>query len=259
MLDHVQYDVFRSLNAKFSIDFATFFSNSVAHFQHYFWRNMDPNRFDHPPSAEDSATLADAIELGYRAADTLLGRFMNDYPEAVLVFCTALSQQPWTETTKCAYRPSDFTKLLEFAGAVGSYRIIPVMAEEFEIVAEDAAAATLLAERLASLSFRGARLMKTKQHGASIFTGCAFHEPLVAAALDERVDGANGGATFRDLFYQISTMRSGRHHRDGVLWVRDGVRRTVPEKLPITAIAPMILEHFGVAIPASMREESMLV
>lgn len=258
MLDHVQYDVFRALNAKFDVDFATYFSNSVAHFQHYFWRNMDPKRFDHPPSANDSATLAAAIELGYRTADTLLGRFMHDYPDATLVFCTALSQQPWTETTKCAYRPADFAKLLHFAGVGDAPRVIPVMAEEFELVSASESDAAALEEKLAALTFRSQRLLKAQRHGVSVFTGCAFHNPLEGANLDEIVNGPIGRARFRDLFYQISTMRSGRHHRDGILWVRDGSHRVVFERLPITEIAPMILKRFGVNVSASMRSSEAI-
>jgi predicted AlkP superfamily phosphohydrolase/phosphomutase len=47
-------------------------------------------------------------------------------------------------------------------------------------------------------------------------------------------------------------MRSGRHHPDGVLWVRNGRHEVVSEKVPLTDIAPTILEHFGVECPAHM-------
>jgi hypothetical protein len=45
LLDLYQYDVFRWLNARHDVKFSTFFSNSVAHFQHYYWRNMRPDQF----------------------------------------------------------------------------------------------------------------------------------------------------------------------------------------------------------------------
>jgi hypothetical protein len=49
LLDRLQYDVFCSLNRRFGVRFATFFCNSTAHFQHYHWRNMEPERFAVPP------------------------------------------------------------------------------------------------------------------------------------------------------------------------------------------------------------------
>ncbi len=116
LLDRIQYDVFRHLNRRNGVRFATFFANSTAHFQHYYWRNMEPERFDSPPPESDHASLRDAIRDGYRGMDALLGRFLDDYPQAVLVLCTALSQRPWTETTKCTFRPRQFETLLDFAG-----------------------------------------------------------------------------------------------------------------------------------------------
>ena len=64
----------------------------------------------------------------------------------ILVLCTALSQQPWTDTTKCTFRPKDWRQLLEFAGV--SFKEVhfePVMAVQFRLVfpsAETAVAAS---------------------------------------------------------------------------------------------------------------------
>ncbi len=111
VLERVQYDVFRSLNRTHDVRFATFFCNSVAHYQHYYWRNMDPERFSTPPPADAHPTLADAVRFGYRALDRLIGRFLDDYGDDRLVFATALSQEPW-DTDKCTYRPLDFDAFL---------------------------------------------------------------------------------------------------------------------------------------------------
>jgi hypothetical protein len=62
---------------------------------------------------------------------------------------------------------------------------------------------------------------------------------------------------FADLFYMIHTMRSGRHHPDGVLWWRTGRHRLLPDRVPLTDIAPTVLDHFGVAAPAPMRGQSL--
>ena len=50
LLDKLQFDVFRWYYRKLRPAFATFFSNSTAHFQHYHWREMEPDLFKLQPS-----------------------------------------------------------------------------------------------------------------------------------------------------------------------------------------------------------------
>jgi hypothetical protein len=134
LLDRLQYDVFRCLNRRLEVRFATFFCNSTAHFQHYYWRNMEPEHFDVPPPESAHPSLKNAISYGYRAMDQLLARFMADYPDAILMLCTALSQQTWSDTTKCTFRPRQFESFLEFARVrVDGTAIKPVMAEQFHV------------------------------------------------------------------------------------------------------------------------------
>jgi len=257
LLDRLQYDVFRKLNRRFRPQFATFFCNSTAHFQHYYWRNMEPERFAVPPPETDHATLRDAIVEGYQAMDFLIGRFLKDYPDALLMLCTALSQQPWTDTTKCTYRPQRFESLLEFAGvSAASTAIKPVMAEEFHLECPAEEAADLYEERLRGLEVDGEPVMKVERTGRNLFTGCQIND---TAVLDRPVVRRSDGASrrFGDLFYMVHTMRSGRHHPDGVLWVRNGTHRVVEQKVPLTGIAPTVLAHFGVAQPEYMHAQPL--
>lgn len=81
VLDALNYDVFRELVARHRVDFATFFSNSTAHFQHYYWRNLDPGQFRAGPAHSDDPSLTGAILAGYRNMDRLLGRMLTDFPD----------------------------------------------------------------------------------------------------------------------------------------------------------------------------------
>jgi hypothetical protein len=253
LLDSLLYDVFRSLNRRFDVQFATFFCNSTAHFQHYYWRHMEPGRFEVAVPATDHPSLRGAIEYGYRQMDYLLGRLMRDYPQAQLMLCTALSQQAWTDTTKCTFRPTNFEGLLKFAGVTGG-TVKPVMAEEFHLECRDEAAAAQAEQRLAELTVNGEPLMKVQRTGRDLFAGCRVTDVTV---LEQRVQHGGESRAFRDLFYMVHTMRSGRHHPDGVFWVRDGRHRVVDERVPLTAVAPTVLAHFGVSIPARMRQEPL--
>jgi hypothetical protein len=253
LLDRVQYDLFRRLNRRFGVCFATFFCNSTAHFQHYHWRNMEPERFSTPPPATDHLSLRDAILDGYRAMDRLLGRFLRDYPDALLVLCTALSQQPWTDTTKCTFRPRHFDQLLQFARVkVPAAAIKPVMAEQFHVECPSSETAVVAEARFRELMVDGEPLMHVERSGAALFAGCRVNDP---AALDRPVVRGSDGERqrFGDLFYMVHSMRSGRHHPDGVLWVRTGRHRVVAGKVPLTDIAPTVLQHFGVAQPPRLH------
>jgi hypothetical protein len=258
VLDQLQYDVFRRLNARFGVRFATFFSNSTAHYQHYYWRNMRPELFKTGVSADDHASWRDAILFGYQSMDRLIARALADYPDAIVVLCTALSQSPWTDTTKCTYRPRDFRRLFDFAGiASDSMTVQPIMAEQFQLEFSDGAASRQAEEALRKLMLGDRRLMYiSRESETSLLCGCGVHDAqLTATRVTRQGDGAE--VVFADLFYMIHTMRSGHHNPRGSFWVGNGKAQIVAEPVPITDIAPTVLEHFGVAKPAHMRGASV--
>ena len=53
---------------------------------------------------------------------------------------------------------------------------------------------------------------------------------------------------FADVFYQVSAVKSARHHPDGMLWIRRPSKTHVlhEEKLSLQQVAPMILDLFDV-------------
>jgi len=244
VLDALSYDVFRHLNKRYDVRFATFFSNSTAHYQHYFWRDMEPELF----AKQGDGEHADAILHGYQSMDALLGRIMAD--NSLLVLATALSQEAWIDAEKRTFRPRDFAALSTFAGVVGGVAK-PMMAEQFQVELPDEAAAIDAEGKLNQLELDGQQLLKLDRHERTLQVGCRSSVGQKGA----RVTNARTGtaAAFDDLFYAIHTTRSGRHHRDGVLWFRTGEHRVVDGRVELTDIAPTILEHFGVAQPAYMK------
>jgi hypothetical protein len=258
VLDELQYDVFRHLNRQHKVEFASFFSNSTAHYQHYYWRNMEPELFEAPPPDADSPSLAGAILHGYRSMDRLLAKFMADEPDALLVLCTALSQEPWSDTTKQTFRPRSYATLFAFAGidlaAAGAVK--PMMAEQFQIELPDKAQAARTEAALNGLTIDGHRVLTVQRTETTLQAGCMSNRPV---AEGEQVRRAFDNATrpFHELFYPIHTTRSGRHHRDGVLWIRTGEHRTFPDRVPLTHVAPTILARFGVPQPAHMKGQAL--
>jgi len=259
LLDLYQYDLFRGLNARYDVRFATFFSNCVAHYQHYYWRHMSPELFPVPPPASDHASLRDAIRTGFKVSDGVVGRVLRDYPRAIIVFCTALSQIPWTETQKVTYRPRDFARLLRFAGIEsGRVEIFPVMAEQFHVKCQDEPHAREVAAQLHDVKVNGASAVYVRTEGDSVFAGCSVFElrngtEIITSRTDQR------GVGFNDLFYMIHTMRSGQHARPGMLWIRSGRSQLVADKVSVAAIAPTILTAMGIKPPEYMKEHPLPV
>src|SRR5439155_787055 len=76
-LDRLQFDAFRSCYRRVRPRLATFFSNSTAHYQHFHWREMEPDKFKIKPSHAEMSTYRDTILFGYRAMEDLVGRFLG--------------------------------------------------------------------------------------------------------------------------------------------------------------------------------------
>ena len=257
VLDSMSYDLFRNLMRRHDVAYATFFSNSTAHFQHYYWRNFRPRSFSAPPPTEDHPSLSDAILSGYRNYDRLLGRFLKDFPNERLVFATALSQEPW-DTTWCTYRPKDFGRLLELVGIDMSHvGVEPVMAEQFFVSFADAAALDNAMKLLSESRIGDEPLFRIEQTEplrvnicCSVNDWSAPGETVVTLPGDKQ-------ERFDDLFYRIHSIRSGRHHPDGCFWVQSRAPRRVEEKVPLTSVAPTILRLYGVDAPLYMKEPAI--
>jgi hypothetical protein len=257
VLDSMSYDLFRSLMRRHDVAYATFFSNSTAHFQHYFWRNFRPQDFSAPPPPEDHPSLSDAVLTGYRNYDRLLGRFLSDFPNERLVFATALSQEPW-DTTWCTYRPHDFDRLIELLGFDNSrVEVEPVMAEEFFLTFPDEAAEEEGMKRLSDARVGGDPLFRSQQNEPRRHKiSCSVNDWYAAG--DALVTLPGGGhERFDTLFYRIHSIRSGRHHPDGCFWVQSATPRRVGEKIPLTSVAPTILRLFGVDAPSYMKQPAV--
>ena len=263
ILDKLQFDVFRSYYNKMRPRFSTFFLNSTAHYQHFYWRNMEPEVFTVQMSREEAAKYESAILYGYREMDGLVGKFMElADKDTTLVFCTAISQQPYLayeeKGGRQVYRPSNFEALVRFAGVSVPFRIAPVMAHQFHVYLETEADAQRVEEQMKALTINGRQAMAVIRTGLQIFSGCHIYDSLPNAQL---LLGEGGkSAKFFDFFYKIEGLKSGMHHPDGMLWIREPDRRHShhEEKVPLAAVAPTLLDLLGIEKPASMKESSVL-
>ncbi len=265
ILDKLQFDLFQSVHRRLRPRFSTFFLNSTAHFQHLFWREMEPEHFQRKPTDEERAQHKDAIVFGYQSMDELAGRFLemaDADANTTLVYCTALSQQPCLKYEesggKSLYRPLDFEKLLTFADITAPHTVSPVMSEQFHIRFETESDARQAEHRLGQLTVDGRRAMASQRNGNDILTGCTVFETLpreCALAISD----TDRSIRFFEAFYKFEGLKSGMHHPDGMLWIRRPEKRhnVYEPKVPLMAIAPTLISMLSLPQPASMSGRAL--
>jgi hypothetical protein len=257
VLDRLQWDVFAWYWRRENPTFATFFSNSTAHYQHVYWRNFEPDAFDVKPDDHDQQLYGEAVRYGYRQMDGLVGEAMElaDERGSTLVLCTALSQQPYVQADaaggKFFYRPHAFAEVVGALRLEGVRQIAPVMSEQFHVYFADDAAAVAAAGLLGGCTVDGQPAFTTRVAGTDVFTGCSIHQELPPDAELRTPDGRV--LRFADLFYRSDTTKSGYHHPDGMWWVRTGMHRQLDDPVSLRAVAPTILELLDIAAPPTME------
>ncbi|HKE18910.1 MAG TPA: hypothetical protein VKB80_28745 [Kofleriaceae bacterium] len=263
IMDRLQWDVFRWYWSRHRPAFSTFFLNSTAHYQHMYWRTMEPEQFEIKPTAGELAATSGAILHGYQAMDDLLGRFVEmGGNDATLLFVTGLSQQPYLKAEakggKRFYRLRDGKELGQL-GVRGAYSYEPVMADEFFVRFEREEDARHAAELLPTFRVQGEEPLRLhQQRGAELFLQCRVRKILPDDAMLE----APGRPPVRyyDVFHLVEGLKSGYHHPDGMMWMRRPDRAHAVHDGPVSirAIAPGVLEMLGVAAPDFMDCPSFL-
>jgi hypothetical protein len=258
ILDRLQMDLFEHGWRRLRPALSTFMLNSTAHLQHLYWRNMDPESFAVKPTAREQAELGDVIPQSYEQTDGILGRILDlAGDEAIVILCTALSQQPCLRYEdsggKVFARPRDFGALLSFARVDGKPDVTPVMSQNFTLAfrtVQDAAAAK---RRLLALRIGEDYAMRADRDGRNVYAAAV----CVGQMPDDAVVTTDDGRSMRffDLFYRVEGTKSGMHHPDGALWVRTPEQDHVvfPSKIPLVAIAPTVLALMGLPRPKSMK------
>jgi len=145
LLDNIQFDVFRYCWRKKKLRYSSLFVNSVAHYQHAYWRHFQPEAFETPPSDDEIEQYGGAVFYGYSEMDKIVGKFLKLESEgARFVFASALSQKPFLKHDwvggQIFYRPKNVETPLAELG-VESMDVQPVMTHHFlaHFGSEDAA------------------------------------------------------------------------------------------------------------------------
>lgn len=263
ILDLLQYDVFQHQYRERKPQLSTFFLNSTAHMQHCYWRNMQPEVFKIQPTEAEQQEYSSAILEGYIHMDKLIARIMEMAgDDATIFFSTAISQQPYLkfedEGGKHIYRPADIPAFARWAGVKDLKQCNPVMAEQFWLEFSTHEQVEAAANVLNAITVNGEKAFSVSVEDTALFTGCKIRSKIPKDAV--MTSPANGASiAFYDLLYAIEGMKSGMHHPDGLLWVRDPrISRSSNPRVALESIAPTVLEMLDVTIPSHMKEPSLL-
>ncbi|PNU06197.1 hypothetical protein A8V01_12665 [Novosphingobium guangzhouense] len=249
ILDRLQWDLFRSIYRAERPHFSTFFLNSTAHFQHFHWREFEPELFKVQSSAEEQAAYGACILDGYRNMDRIVGQALELTGEGDnLVLLSALSQQPMLshedDGGRQIFRHRDIARLLAFAGVKEGWTYAPVMSQQFLLHFETEADAAAAALRMESLRLTdGRQVMWARQQGTTLDAGCMI-ERLATSEVLVTSPETNQPLPFAELFYPLAALRSGKHHPDGIFWIKGpGIRaQRMDERVSLRCVAPTLAE-----------------
>lgn len=246
ILDLLLWDIFEATYKKRRPDFATFFANSTAFLQHRYWRHMEPEAYQVKPSEQDLETYGGAIEESYRHMDGIVGRAIKlAGPNGRIIFATALSQEANLRYEhiggKFVYRPTDFNRLFDWAGAPVATSFEPVMTHQTWASYDSEAEAIAAEAALDRITSNGKTIMEWQRDGNRVM----FWSGLISQVEDgfELTQSETGERiAFSELFMSLGQVNNSQHHRDGCFWLppAKGAPKVHSEKLALEDATELI-------------------
>jgi len=265
----VNFAFFSRLYRRYRPQFATFHTNHVAHYQHTYWKAMQPDKFKPlETSREEIATFGSAIEYGYVTADRLLGRMIDLVDsDTVLIVASSMGQKPFQSTLKGGKQIAQWRSLnalLDILGVRSTARAVATMSDEFVIYAADQPSRDRILQMLQSSyidlpeqptfvcgSIDGAVRVNLKPYAiGAIKPSSKVHFPAAPGAPVKPYD---------EIIYNTGHLKSGCHDERGMIvfkgpGIAPGVELPAYDNLNI---APTIMRLLDLPIPAEMRGEPM--
>lgn len=264
LLDAMQWDLFEWYYRRDQPNLATFFTNVTAHYQHRYWRNLEPEAFLIRPTAHQQRSYQHAILQSYQQLDRLVGKALKLNPEATIMLISGLGQQPFVEKDREGgvryYRLHGKSVLIKHLNLPGDFSYEPIMADQFFLRFVNTIDAETAGQVLQSVRLPdGSPAFDAEIDGNDVIAQCKCRHLMPKHAYLSFA-GSNKRIPFDDIFYWVESLKSGTHHPQGVFWIRQpGLRANVRQQpVSLTTIAPTILDCLGLEKLDFMPEESIL-
>ncbi len=259
----VNFDFFTHQYRKHQPRYASFFSNHVAHYQHTYWKAMQPDEFAPVETTQKEIdTYGGAIEYGYRTADALIERFLGFLDkDTTLVIASSMGQKPFKTALKTGKRVQQLRsleKLIDILGMTGRAKAISMMSDQFNIYCEEKGGLDHIYQMVAAVYVdTPEQPMFTPDvvDGAVTLTirpydntgpDSKIHFPLCPGGPEHRYD---------DLVYISTQTKSGCHDPKGMLvfWGAGVKAGAAIEDCTNLDMAPTLLALLGQPIPDVMK------
>ena len=226
VLDWIQFDIFKNTYVKEQPKLSTFFSNSTAHYQHHYWRDMSPTEFGSTANNTDK-TKKDAILTAYKNMDSLLGKFLSLIDDnTVIAFVTALSQKPYLKSERHYFHIHDIDVFLEKFKIQTKVKYKPIMAEQFHLECQTEEEAKELAKYLETFHMESSdyfhvgsnQTLLVSQEGINVHVQCRCSKITSENAKIINKEN-NFDIPFGDVFYHMEGVKCGMHDPHGMFWL----------------------------------------
>lgn len=264
----LNYDFFAQAYRRAQPDFATWHTNHAAHYMHHYWRAWDDKKFSVRSSATERADFGEAVPLGYRICDELIGRFLALVDrKTVLVVASSMGQQPFVTERypigKIVVRIRDIKRFLSILGAEGVVSTVPTMVPQWNLSVPDPRRRADLVERIEGI-LRGAdgpssRAVSVEQSDDLLTitpTGLSGNPEGIRYFFTRSPGAKPDGYALDELFAtDTPTVKQGMHHPSGMLamigpGIQGGLELSGTNNLDI---APTLLTLLGVPVPSAMK------
>jgi hypothetical protein len=256
----VNLDFFSKLYRRYRPHFATFHSNHVAHYQHTYWRAMQPERFEQPTSERERKIYGGSIEFGYRIADKLLEKMLDlADQETVVAVASSMGQKPYEASRKEGKEISQLRsldRLLRMLGYAGQARCLATMSDQFNIYADSGEMRERILKALdrVYVDTPDQPMFYAYSVGEAI---TANLRPYLAISEGSRCYFPELGesALFEDLVHRTGQLKSGCHDPSGVLMLYGKAikRGGQIEQCTNLDIAPTLLHLLGLESTPQMK------
>jgi hypothetical protein len=262
----VNLDFFEALYHQYQPDFATFHTNHIAHYQHRYWKSMDPSAFPTPPSADEVRRFGPAIEHGYRVGDQVLQRMRRLADDnTVIIVASGLGQQPYIadefKEGRSIIRLRSIQQIVRLCGLEGHCETFSVMAPQWNLKVPDPTRRAAAVKILEGSWYRTpeVNLFALDTVGDTICFNVS--QKNLNRQLDQTapcvIPGADGfRCTLGELCaVEDETPKEGWHERAGVVVMQGpGIRRGGQlADCTNLDLAPTMLHLLGLPIPSYMK------
>jgi hypothetical protein len=261
----VNLDFFEALYQKHRPEFSTFHTNHVAHYQHRYWRAMDPTPFLVKPSAEEVRRFGPSVEFGYRVADRVLRRLWKLADDnTVVILASGLGQQPYVVEEfaegRAIVRIRDINQIVSLLGLAGVCTPFSTMAPQWNVRVADPAKRAYAEKVLGGAWYRTpeTRLFAFDTVGDTICFNIRQKDLKPLDMTTPCVFPEAGGQRFtlgQLCAVEDATPKEGYHDPVGLVifrgaGVREGARLRDCTNLDL---APTMLHLMGLPVPAHMK------